>query len=138
MKKTVAPCIVVTVILLAFAVIAKAQQSKIPRVGILFMGGRDQPHLEAFKQGLREHGYSEGHNIIVEYRYAEGKYDRLLALAAELVTLKVDILVTHSTPGARAAKQATSTIPIVVGPVSEVTMAALVPTLLTRPAKLPG
>src|SRR5438067_1246839 len=56
-------------------------QSKIPRVGILFMGGRDQPHLESFKQGLREHGYSEGKNIVLEYRYAEGNYDRLADFA---------------------------------------------------------
>jgi putative ABC transport system substrate-binding protein len=68
------------------------QPGKIPRVGILFIGGRDQPHLETFKQGLREHGYSEGKNILLEYRYGEGKYDRLPELAAELVRLKVDII----------------------------------------------
>lgn len=114
MKKAAAPCIVVTVILLAFAVIAKAQQSKIPRVGILFMGGRDQPHLEAFKQGLREHDYSEGHNIILEYRYAEGKYDRLFQLANEFVRAKVDIIVTTSSYSAHAARKATKAIPIVI------------------------
>src|SRR6185436_18275606 len=53
------------------------EQKKIPRVGIIFIGGRDQPHLEAFKQGLREHGYTEGKNIVLNYRYAEGKVDRL-------------------------------------------------------------
>src|SRR5919109_4855261 len=89
-------------------------RSKIPRVGILFMGGRDQPHLEAFKQGLREHGYSEGKNIVLEYRYAEGKYDRLPDLAKEFVREKVDVIVTTSTLSARAAPKATSTIPIVM------------------------
>src|ERR671925_2186923 len=89
-------------------------RSKIPRVGILFMGGRDQPHLESFKQGLREHGYSEGKNIVLEYRYAEGKYDRLPDLAKEFVREKVDVIVTTSTLSARAARKATSTIPIVM------------------------
>ena len=57
-------------------------------MGILFVGGRDQPHLEAFKQGMREHGYTEGKNVIFEYRYAEGKQERLGELAAELVREK--------------------------------------------------
>jgi putative ABC transport system substrate-binding protein len=92
-----------------------AQQStKIPRVGILFIGGRDQPHLEAFKQGLRERGYTEGQNIALDYRYAEGNQDRLPALAAELVQLKVDVIVTTSGNSARAATEATKTIPIVL------------------------
>ena len=67
---------------------------KIPRIGILFIGGRDQPHLEAFKQGLRERGYTEGKNIFLDYRYAEGKVDRLPSLANGLVELKVDVIVT--------------------------------------------
>jgi ABC-type uncharacterized transport system substrate-binding protein len=87
---------------------------KIPRVGILFIGDRDQPHLEAFKQGLRERGYTEGKNIALEYRYAEGKTDRLPLLAAELVQLKVDIIVATADLGARAARQATKTTPIVL------------------------
>lgn len=95
--------------------VAQAQQSaKTPRVGILFIGGRDQPHLEAFKQGLRERGYSEGKNIIFDYRYAEGKVDRLPALAKELVQLKMDVIVTTSGNSARAAAEATKTIPIVL------------------------
>jgi ABC-type uncharacterized transport system substrate-binding protein len=89
-------------------------QSKIPRVGILFMGGREQPHLEEFKQGLREHGYSEGKNIILEYRYAEGRYERLTALAKEFVSEKVDVIITTSTISAQAARKATPTIPIVM------------------------
>ncbi len=87
---------------------------KIPRVGILFIGGRDQPHLETFKQGLRERGYTEGKNIVLDYRYAEGKVDRLPLLANELVELKVNVIVTTSGNSARAAAGATKTIPIVL------------------------
>src|SRR4030095_12826121 len=100
-------------VLLTTASLSQAQ-SRIPRVGILFMGGRDQPHLEAFKQGLREHGYSEGKNIILEYRYAEGKYDRLPALASEFVREKIDVIVVTSAYSAHAARKATKTIPIVI------------------------
>src|SRR4029453_10013704 len=105
----------VAMILLALAVKAEAQQTgKISRVGILFIGSRDQPHLEAFKQGLRERGYTEGKNIVLDYRYAEGKLDRLPSLAAELVELKVDVIVTTSGNSAKAASEATKTIPIVL------------------------
>ena len=100
----------------AICVSAEAQQParKVPRIGILFIGDRNQPHLEAFKQGLRERGYIEGKNIAIEYRYAEGKINRLPLLAAELVKLKVDVIVTTAEMGARAARQATKTTPIVV------------------------
>jgi ABC-type uncharacterized transport system substrate-binding protein len=106
-------CFALCAMLLSLCVTAQTQ-SKIPRVGILFMGGRDQPHLEEFKQGLREHGYSEGKNIILEYRYAEGKYDRLADLAKEFVSEKVDVIVTTSSVSAHAARKATRTIPIVM------------------------
>ena len=108
-------CISVFALLFALCFSVLAQQSaRIPRIGILFIGGRDQPHLEAFKQGLRERGYSEGKNILLEYRYAEGNVDRLASLATELVQLKVDVIVTTSGNSARAATQATKTIPIVL------------------------
>ena len=104
-----------TTFLLITVLPAQAQQpTKIPRVGVLFIGGRDQPHLEAFKQGLREHGYTEGKNIVLDYRYAEGDVDRLPSLAAELVQLNVDVIVTTSGNSARAARQATRAIPIVL------------------------
>jgi putative ABC transport system substrate-binding protein len=94
---------------------AQAQQTgKVPRIGMLFIGGRDQPHLEAFKQGLRERGYVEGKNIRFEYRYAEGKEDRLDALAAELVREKVDVIVTTASISALAARKASQSIPIVM------------------------
>ena len=80
---------------------------------MLFIGGRDQPHLEAFKQGLRELDIG-GKNITFEYRYAEGKEDRLPGLAAELVHLKADVIVVTSDVGAQAVQQATKTLPIVV------------------------
>ena len=93
----------------------EAQQAKkIPRVGILFIGSRNQPHLEAFKQGLRERGYTEGKNILLEYRYAEGNNDRLPQLAAELVRDKVDVIVTTASVSAVAARRATKTIAIVM------------------------
>ena len=86
----------------------------IHRVGILFIGGRDQPHLESFKQGLRERGYMEGKNIILVYRYAEGKEERLADLAAELVREKVAVIVTTATISALAARRVTQTLPIVM------------------------
>src|SRR6266508_6631125 len=116
MRKAGVLSISFVVVGLAFAVIAAAQQParEVPRIGILFIGDRNQPHLEAFKQGLRERGYIEGKNIALEYRYAEGKTDRLPLLAAELVQLKVDVLVVTADLGARAARQATKTTSIVL------------------------
>jgi len=93
---------------------AAQQQPRVPRVGILFMGGKYQPHLESLKKGLGELGYSEGKNIILVYRYAEGRNDRLQELATELLRDKVDVLVTTSTVSAQAARHATNTIPIVL------------------------
>ena len=97
------------------AAVAQAQQpKKVPRVGVLFIGSRNQPHLDAFKQGLRERGYTEGKNIVLEYRYAKGNNDRLPQLAAELVRDKVDVIVTTASVSALAARRATKTIPIVM------------------------
>jgi ABC-type uncharacterized transport system substrate-binding protein len=102
-------------VLFTLSSFAEAQdQSKVPRVGILFMGGKDQPHLEALKKGLSELGYSENKNIILVYRYAEGRNDRLQELAKEFARDKVDVIVTTSTIGAQAARLATKTIPIVL------------------------
>ncbi|MSP38543.1 MAG: ABC transporter substrate-binding protein [Deltaproteobacteria bacterium] len=108
--------------LLAHPFPAQAQQSKkIPRIGLLYAGSpsTQADRIGAFRQGLRELGYVEGKNIIVEYRYAEGKFDRLPALADELVRLKVDIIVTGGEPATRTAKEATVTIPIVMSQVGD-------------------
>jgi ABC-type uncharacterized transport system substrate-binding protein len=117
MKRTAASSVLVAVMLLAVAVIAAAQQpTKIPRIGFLMStspsAGSDR--IEAFRQGLRELGYVEGKNIVIEWRHAEGKLDRLSELAAELVRLKVEMIVTAGPVPTRAAKAATSTIPIVM------------------------
>jgi putative ABC transport system substrate-binding protein len=96
---------------------AEAQQpKKVPRIGFLFNTppSANVARIEAFRQGLRELGYVEGKNIVIEWRHAEGKLDRLRELAAELVRLKVDIMVTAGPAGTRPAKEATSTIPIVM------------------------
>jgi putative ABC transport system substrate-binding protein len=111
---------VLTLCAMLFALcIAEAQQpvAKLPRVGFLSGSGDAKnpgPSVEAFRQGLRELGYVEGKNILVEYRYAEGMRDRIPGLVTELVRLKPDVLVFHDTSAIHAAKQATKTIPIVM------------------------
>ena len=118
MKKARWSSILVAVMLLTVAVVTEAQQpKKIPRIGYLSGAGDPSnpgPNVEAFRRGLRELGYIEGKNILVEYRYIEGKRDRVPSLVAELVQLKVDVLVSPNSPAIRAAKQATKTIPIVM------------------------
>ncbi len=101
--------------MLATPLAAEAQQAgKVPVIGYLIERSGPTAFDEAFRLGLRELGYSEGRNVVVEYRWADGKAERLPALAAELVRLKVDVIVTSGTPGGLAAKNATSTIPIVL------------------------
>src|SRR5712672_619485 len=94
---------------------ARAQQKAMPVIGHLNTGSPDTnpPLLAAFRQSLSESGYVEGQNLAIEYRWAEGHYDRLPALAADLVGRKVDLIMASSPPSALAAKSATSTIPIV-------------------------
>ena len=95
---------------------AEAQQTgKVPRIGILAMlTSSKHPFFDAFRQGLREQGYVEGQTIALEYRSAHGRAERFPALAADLVRIKADVIVTESTPAALAAKHATQTIPIVM------------------------
>jgi putative tryptophan/tyrosine transport system substrate-binding protein len=98
--------------------LAEAQQpKKVPRIGVLSAGSPSSAthQHDAFRQGLRDLGYIEGQNIIVEYRFAEGKIDRFPELATEMVGLKVNVIVVGGTRLTSAAKQATNTIPIVVG-----------------------
>jgi putative tryptophan/tyrosine transport system substrate-binding protein len=118
MKKAAVPSILVAVVLLVAAVIAEAQQpKKVPRIGYLSPvdPATDSPRAEGIRRALRELGYIEGQNIAIEYRYAEGKRDRLPELAADLVRLKVDIIIVASGDATiQAAKNATKTIPIVM------------------------
>ncbi|HEV8342196.1 MAG TPA: ABC transporter substrate-binding protein [Candidatus Binatia bacterium] len=122
-------------VLFALCVTANAQQlKKGPRIGVLIGGSvsSDSARIEAFRQGLRELGYVEGKNILIEYRYAEGKTDRLSELAAALVRLKVDVIVTAGPAATRVTKQATTTIPIVMAQDSDPVGSGFV-TSLARP-----
>jgi len=121
-------------LLLTSPVVAHAQPArKVPRVGYLFYGSPGPSReIDAFQQGLRELGYIEGQSIVVEYRFASGQVERYPALAAELVRMKVDVIVAAATPQALAAKQATSSIPIVFVLVADAVGAELI-TNLARP-----
>ena len=104
-------------ILLTTAIAAQVQQPRnVPRIGFITVSSASAlaARIDAFRQGLRELGYLEGKNIVIEWRSAEGKPDRVPALAAELVRLKVDLLVTGGPQSTRPAREATSTIPIVM------------------------
>jgi putative ABC transport system substrate-binding protein len=110
-------CISLCAVLFALSFPAEAQQpTKIPRIGFVGFPGSsaNSARNEAFRQGLREHGYVEGKNLVIEWRFAEGKLDRVPALAAELVRLKVDVIVTGGSGSTRPANEATNTIAIVM------------------------
>jgi ABC-type uncharacterized transport system substrate-binding protein len=126
--------------LLAAPLAAGAQQpEKVYRIGYLFYGspGRS-PELDAFRQGLRELGCIEGENTTIEYRFASGDVGRLPGLAAELVRLNLDVIVTPGTPAALAAKQATGTIPIVFAGVADAVGAGLVASLARPGGNITG
>jgi putative tryptophan/tyrosine transport system substrate-binding protein len=121
--------------LVAWPLAGRAQQSaKVARIGFLGPGSASKlaGSIEIMRSGLRDLGYVEGKNITIEFRWAEGNYDRLPELAEELVRLNVDVLVTYAVPGALAAKQATTTIPIVVALSAEAVRLGLV-ARLSRP-----
>jgi putative ABC transport system substrate-binding protein len=128
--------------LLLVPLIAEAQQpaQKIYRIGVLSAASssRVDPRHEAFLQGLRELGYVEGENILMEYRYAEGQFERLPDLAADLVRLHVDVMVVAGTSTTAAAKQATSTIPIVVRSAGDLVGAGLAASLAKPGGNITG
>lgn len=126
-------CLLAVLTLLLGAPIAAPGQSgtKVHRIG--FLGTTSaRSHgafVDAFREGLRERGYVEGKNVTIEYRWAESDYGRLRGLADELVRMKVDVLLTHGTPGSRAAQEATTTIPIVITIAGDVVATGLVQSL---------
>jgi putative tryptophan/tyrosine transport system substrate-binding protein len=109
---------------------------KVPRIG--YIGDTPGPHVEALRQGLHDLGYLEGQHLVIEYRWAEGKAERLSALAAELVQLPVDLLIAQGGQASRAAKQATSTIPIVMAPVGNPERLGLVASLARPGGNITG
>src|SRR5947208_15090196 len=121
-KKTVVALTVALVLVLALVTRDEAQQpKKIPRIGFLDAASPsvEAARIEAFRQGLCELGYVEGKSIVIEWRWAEGKFDRLPDLAAELVRLNVDVIVTGGSTSSGAAKEVTTTIPIVMAQVND-------------------
>jgi ABC-type uncharacterized transport system substrate-binding protein len=130
------------VLVLASAPLAAGAQpvmGKVPRVGLLGVNSAAgyARQVEAMRQGFRDLGYVEGKNIVIEYRWAEGRYDRLLALAAELIRLQPDVIVT-SGPGTRALKEATTTIPIVMAVGGDVVADGLVASLARPGGNITG
>jgi len=120
---------------------AGAQQTgRIYRIGFLGIANASSwaSQIDALRQGLRELGYEEGKNLVIEYRWADENLDRLPKLSSELVSLKVDLIVTHGTPGSRAAKQATATVPIVMAAVGDPVRSGLVASLARPGGNLTG
>jgi putative ABC transport system substrate-binding protein len=113
MIKTISTFFLAALILAYFHPAHAQKQSTTPRIGVLLLGAPPNANLDAFIQGLRELRYVEGKNILIEYRFAEGKAERLPELARELVLLKVGAIFTAGTPAIFALKEATKTIPIV-------------------------
>ena len=133
MKKSVL-CVALCAVLFTLCGSAEAQQARVPRLAYLSPSSSGSFQLDAFLDGLRQLGYVEGQNIIIEYRYAENKLDQLPVLARELVRLKPDVIYVSSTPGVLAAKQATTTIPIVVGSAGDLVASGIVVSL-ARPGR---
>jgi putative ABC transport system substrate-binding protein len=130
-----------TILLFAFCIFADAQQpGKLKRVGIMASGSvsSDLNRIDVFRQALRDLGYVEGRNFVLERRYAEGKPDRYPALAAELVDLKADVIVVEGGSSARAAKNATQTIPIVMANVSDALEIGLIASLAKPGGNITG
>ena len=119
---------------------AQQKPAKVARIGFLCAGSASgyAPMVEALRTGLRDLGYVEGKNIVIEYRWADGKYERLPAFAAELVKIKVDIIVAAPSPAIRAAQQATTTIPIVMASTGDPVGGGFVASLARPGANITG
>ena len=134
-------CFVLGVMLLALCFPAEAQQAKkISRIGFLVAGSpsSDAAWIEAFRQGLRELGYVEGHSIVIEYRYGEGKTERYPALVTELVQLKVEVIVVGGATATRTAKKVTTLIPLVMANVTDPVALGLVASLARPGGNITG
>jgi ABC-type uncharacterized transport system substrate-binding protein len=123
-------------ILVAPLLCAAQPSSKVPRIG--YLGDTPGPLLAAFRRALREHGYVEGQNIAMEYRWVEGQHERLHDLAAEFVHSQVDVIITAGTQASRAAKHATSTIPVVIAHVGNPVETGLVASFARPGGNLTG
>jgi len=132
MKTAAVPSILVAVVLLALGVIAEAQQpKKVSRIGYLVSSDSitESSRSEGIRQALRDLGYVEGQNIAFEYRYAEGKLDRLPDLVKELVSVKVDVIVTTSAQSVLTVKNASRTIPVVFSGVQDPVASGIIDSL---------
>jgi putative tryptophan/tyrosine transport system substrate-binding protein len=140
MNRRELPVLVAGALTAAHPLSAQQKQKAMPVIGFLNSAspGTSPPNLAAFHQGLSEIGYVEGQNVVIEYRWAEGHYDRLPAMAGDLVGHKVDVIVTGGIPAALAAKNATSTIPIVFTGVADPVAASLVASLARPGGNLTG
>jgi putative ABC transport system substrate-binding protein len=126
----------------AWPLVARAQQSagRVPRIGFLGAASAagSAKAIDVLRTGLREFGYVEGRNVDIEFRWAEERYDRLPQLVTELIAARVDLLITHGTPGTRAAMQATSSIPIVMAISGDAVATGLVSNLARPEANVTG
>ncbi len=140
MTKTILTWLLTTILLTASSFAEAQQQEKLPRIGFLSTAAHSSlsSRLEAFRQGLRELGFIEGKNIAIEYRSAEGKPNRLPELAAELVRLKVDCIVTAGETPTRAAQQATSTVPIIMTTVGDAVVLGFIASLARPGGNITG
>jgi putative ABC transport system substrate-binding protein len=140
-RRTMLSSLVACLATAAFPALAQPA-GKVWRIAFLSPAAATSPvwaaRVEALRAGLRELGYAEGKNIAIDFRWAEGSLERLPALAAELVQLKPDVLVTATTPGAMAAKRATQTVPIVLASVGDPVFTGLVPSLARPGGNLTG
>jgi ABC-type uncharacterized transport system substrate-binding protein len=138
MRKAIKHFLACITLLVAIHVAKAEQTNKFPKIGVLRPVSSPDLLTEAFQQGLRQLGYVEGRNIIIEHRFAAGREDHLPRLAAELVRLNVDVIVVSSTPATRAAQEATTTVPIIFVAVTDPVLSGLVASLARPGGNITG